>query len=42
MSERDMGHSISTVNAKAHDLCRCSVNDGLTGVKGCRKREITP
>ena len=42
MSERDMWHSLSTTTAKAHDLCRCSVNNGLTGVTGCRKREITP
>ena len=27
-------HQTSTKNAKAHDLCRCSVNDGLEGVKG--------
>ena len=37
-----MWHSKSTANAQAHDLCRCSVNDGLAGVKRCRKREITP
>ena len=41
MPERDMWHSINTANAKAPNLCRCSVNDGVTVVKGCRKRDIT-